>query len=456
MDYITRIRTQTGDKQIDYNSLANLPKIKDINTDTTFTKIGVPADAKAVGDALTNKIDKIQSTDDTGKVFMVSDTGEVLLSTIEHSETIFSAEYNKDTQVIRLIEKKALEDHAHIDSSLTISGDAADAKITGDKIKSLESNDESILSSISSINSLVEQNKNKISANESTISSNTENITSINSDISEIKLLYPDLSEKVIYCLGDSIAQASGSWPMQMAQLTNAKKVYNLGRNKATWSDRSDMIIYDSNCAIWNNEFGYLTSTDGKTEYYPSGSATTYNVPPGGSVYATISNEIRFMTRLITEYNRPEPNIIVIFAGINDTTSSTTEYTDSAFDTIINMSITSLTFSQLQTIQGGLHWCIGTLATTYPDAEIFVCTPIQSPNSDKKPYLQRTRSWITKMGEYYNAKVIELYSECGISSAFETAGGSGRYLSDGIHPNDDGKILTGKYIAKQVLLRNNR
>lgn len=30
MDYITRIRTQSGDKQIDYNSLANLPEIKNI------------------------------------------------------------------------------------------------------------------------------------------------------------------------------------------------------------------------------------------------------------------------------------------------------------------------------------------------------------------------------------------------------------------------------------------
>ena len=45
--YITRIRTSSGDLQIDYQALANLPE-----SDTTLTNEGSFADAKATGDAI--------------------------------------------------------------------------------------------------------------------------------------------------------------------------------------------------------------------------------------------------------------------------------------------------------------------------------------------------------------------------------------------------------------------
>ena len=47
--YVTKIRTEQGDKQIDYNALANLP-----TTDTTLAVSGKAADAKTVGDSFNN------------------------------------------------------------------------------------------------------------------------------------------------------------------------------------------------------------------------------------------------------------------------------------------------------------------------------------------------------------------------------------------------------------------
>lgn len=47
--YVTAIRTKDGPSQIDYNALANLPK-----SDSTLTKSGSFADAKATGDAIKN------------------------------------------------------------------------------------------------------------------------------------------------------------------------------------------------------------------------------------------------------------------------------------------------------------------------------------------------------------------------------------------------------------------
>lgn len=55
-EYITKIRTESGDKQIDYNALANLP-----TSDTTLSVPGMFADAEAVGKDIS---DLTKSTDD--------------------------------------------------------------------------------------------------------------------------------------------------------------------------------------------------------------------------------------------------------------------------------------------------------------------------------------------------------------------------------------------------------
>lgn len=50
--YVTKIRTESGDLQIDYRALANLP-----TPDPTLTVSGGFADAKATGDAITKVIE---------------------------------------------------------------------------------------------------------------------------------------------------------------------------------------------------------------------------------------------------------------------------------------------------------------------------------------------------------------------------------------------------------------
>lgn len=51
--YVTRIRTESGDLQIDYNSLANLPHI--LKLDKTLSVSGEAADSQIVGSALSQK-----------------------------------------------------------------------------------------------------------------------------------------------------------------------------------------------------------------------------------------------------------------------------------------------------------------------------------------------------------------------------------------------------------------
>jgi hypothetical protein len=57
--YITKIRTESGDLQIDYNALANLP-----SADSTLSKFGMFADAQAVGRKITQINNQIASVND--------------------------------------------------------------------------------------------------------------------------------------------------------------------------------------------------------------------------------------------------------------------------------------------------------------------------------------------------------------------------------------------------------
>jgi hypothetical protein len=59
-DYVTRVRTERGDLQIDYNALANLPE-----TDKTLTKSGECADAKVTGDKINKLTEDLKALDES-------------------------------------------------------------------------------------------------------------------------------------------------------------------------------------------------------------------------------------------------------------------------------------------------------------------------------------------------------------------------------------------------------
>jgi len=52
-----------------------------------------------------------------------------------------------------------------------------------------------------------------------------------------------------------------------------------------------------------------------------------------------------------------------------------------------------------------------------------------------------------------SVQMIDCYSNAGISEKFEVKDSKGRYLRDGLHPDERGQQLMGRYIAKEI--RNN-
>lgn len=290
---------------------------------------------------------------------------------------------------------------------------------------------------------------------------NQDTVTSLLDDrITALEIA--EFTDKNVYCLSDSIGYLPGSWVFQLAGKIGAKKVINLARGGATWKDKgANQINYDSSCAIWNNPLSVTTSADGKTISFDGNSGLANgNLPTDNFNYTTISNEYRFMKRLINEFGYPAPDSIIIACGINDTNAATESYSDSAFATIFNTACADMTLTQKSTLSGGLRWCIETLMTEYPNAEIMLATPLQSAYNYLRPYIKNTCKWIEAFHAYYSTKFIDAYSESGISAVFEKGWtdntyvsgttNAGRYLYDGLHPNDGGKIVQGNFMAKKV------
>ena len=250
--------------------------------------------------------------------------------------------------------------------------------------------------------------------------------------------------------LGDSITTNSYYIPI-LAGLLGVNVRYNLAVAGATICDRNSTTGYDGN---------------------PTQSVGAGNV---------LGNQLQKLINNPTTYTET-PDIILISAITNDGAPGAT---DSDFDEIEThftrgttaVEITAPTFDasdtyapHRKTVAGALRYVVGTLAKMYPNALIFICTPIQATTSStSKNYpdiMERKQKLITNVGKRLGVDVLHVGEECGICSDFEYGGGfwdasyateshpeQGRDLVDGLHPNSSGSDKMAKYIYTQIMNR---
>lgn len=104
--YITKIRTESGDLLIDYNALANLPE-----SDTTLSEAGKFADAKSTGDAINNAINDVKS---------LMDEQLMLKANVEDVDKQLATKANVEDVNEQLDLKSDLE---YVDEQLTLKAD---------------------------------------------------------------------------------------------------------------------------------------------------------------------------------------------------------------------------------------------------------------------------------------------------------------------------------------------
>lgn len=268
--------------------------------------------------------------------------------------------------------------------------------------------------------------------------------------VNEIINEYPDIHNCVFMSLGDSIT-TEGYYIDKLRQLISPSKYYNLAVSGAHWADYVN-TIYDGNPV-----FG------------------------GDNVNNTLGNQVQKIINNPDVYNTA-PDVIIIAAGTNDTTPITADKTDYEMRVEIDshfnensttpIQVTEPTFDESdtykehrRTIAGAMRYCILKLQSLYPNAKIYILTPIQgsyNPNKDYLTQIEIKQRYITEVAKHLSVPVIHVGEECGINRDFEYGGTyweeewdtnnnkTGRDLVDGLHPNTNGSWKMAKYIYNKL------
>ena len=100
-----------------------------------------------------------------------------------------------------------------------------------------------------------------------------------------------------------------------------------------------------------------------------------------------------------------------------------------------------------------MRWCLQTIMEEYPQARVFVLTPIQTATPEHNAKIEKQIEIMRKVAGAMSAQIIDCFHNSGICEKFEVIGGTGKYLRDGLHPDVPGQTLEGAYASKKI--RNN-
>lgn len=155
------------------------------------------------------------------------------------------------------------------------------------------------------------------------------------------------------------------------------------------------------------------------------------------------------ISQAISVYGGYDPDIIIINCGVND---GTFENADAALLGDYSTAMSKTTLSSLDRTKyfEALRWAFWSLKDKFKNAVCFACTPLQQAFTDTDRTDINTNA-IIRMANRYNFFVIDQNKESGIIKDFEVAGGQGRYLADGLHPDENGKKLQARFLSNKIL-----
>jgi lysophospholipase L1-like esterase len=172
---------------------------------------------------------------------------------------------------------------------------------------------------------------------------------------------------------------------------------------------------------------------------------TLWNYAKSGGNWKDISGlEFRqkISNQITAAINNSRPaDIIVISCGTNSSNTDLGSYATAMSKSTLSALDRTLTYE-------AIRWSLWTLRLNYPDAHCFIATPLQ--RADREPLTDLSNA-IKQMGNRYNFIIIDAEYESGIVKDFEVDGSLGRYLYDGLHPNESGQILMANLFSTKIL-----
>lgn len=250
--------------------------------------------------------------------------------------------------------------------------------------------------------------------------------------------------------LGDSITAENYSWTNLFARLVNAEKLTNLAVAGAHWNDyyRDGIDVteidlsgnFDDGSGDTKNNVIFNQVLRFAQKITPKGEIISFTHPKTGETF-TIPSDKGLGTEEIEI-----PNIIIIACGINDATQ-VGESGVGDFNSIISQTWNK---QKRQYLFSSIRWAVESLKILAPDARIFLATPLYSTYYTAE-IVDTIRDAIIKMGKYAGCSNPINLSDAGISLLFENHQSNGKYLEDGLHPNNRGRLLLARYYAQNIM-----
>ena len=135
------------------------------------------------------------------------------------------------------------------------------------------------------------------------------------------------------------------------------------------------------------------------------------------------------------------PGIILIALGTNDAANARVV---GDFDTTL---VTTPSACNRDEIYGAVRYNVDRIRTNFPTVKIIYLLPCQRNSSVNEDISGTYTPAIKRMCDAMNVPYIDLFN-CGITKANQA-----NYLTDGLHPNSDGRWRIGMYVADQMLKR---
>lgn len=243
----------------------------------------------------------------------------------------------------------------------------------------------------------------------------------------------PKYKNKKILFLGDSVTSSAlptnRYWVGYFNEIIKPSLHVNIAVPSSRYCDYSD-TIYDGN-PVWDGEDHNHNNVIGnQVEKIWRGK------DPEHPNYSKVDEYQDF-------------DIIIIAAGSNDQLSSFDADIEPAFTN--NNTPVDLSTVDRTTFAGAFRYSVETLQRLYPNAKIFICTPIQASDVIRNYSGMNTkRNYLKDLANRISVEYIDTF-ECGICGIYEGNHVVGRDLQDGLHPNASGAKKIAKYNAKSVI-----
>lgn len=243
---------------------------------------------------------------------------------------------------------------------------------------------------------------------------------------------------KKVLTMGDSITAInenetniwSRSWRKYFKEILQPSKLSNTAVPGATWRDK-DGTVYDGNPQI-------------------NGSDNNINNVMGNQLEILLRAKDSTHPNYVYNAEYDDFDIIIIACGTNDTESiiPTTAEIETQFHNN-GTPITNLTTLNRKTWQGAMRYVVDNLRKLYPNAQIFLCTPIQKTGNKYEDILNKN-AIIKNIARRLSSNIIDTMV-CGVyDMSCPSIGEEGDY-NDGLHLSPQGASKMGKYIAKEVI-----